>query len=138
MEGCGVCLSVSIYVFLYCSSSQAGEFLADGFGAVVWGLFGDQDYKRDCLRLPNVNSNTPCDHCPANVSDVPWFDFRDGAAWVSRIYTQLQWKAAGLDKKCFLFGIVGVTNLSIYPDWMHDKNLGSDKVTYAIASYVVL
>jgi hypothetical protein len=29
---------------------------------------------------------------------------------------------------CKLFDIVGVSNLSIMPDWMHDKPLGTDKV----------
>ena len=36
---------------------QVGQWLADGYYAVVWGLLGDHDYKRDCLGLPNVLGN---------------------------------------------------------------------------------
>ena len=61
---------------------QAGQFLADGFYAAVWVLPGDQDYKRDCLLLPNVTSACPCSNCPANQIEhdkpggMPWFDWR--------------------------------------------------------------
>ena len=33
---------------------------------------------------------------------------------------------SGLNR-CLLFGIIGVTVLSLYPDWMHAKSLGIDK-----------
>ena len=32
---------------------------------------------------------------------------------------------------CKLMDMIGVNRLSIYPDWMHDKNLGTDKATRA-------
>ena len=42
-------------------------------------------------------------------------------------YTVQSWIASGL-KRSVLFDIVGVTILSFYPDWMHCKALGIDKV----------
>ena len=32
---------------------------------------------------------------------------------------------------CKLMDMIGVSRLSIYPDWMHDKNLGTDKAPRA-------
>ena len=92
----------------------------------MWALVGDHDYKRDCLLMPNVSSNKPCGLCPADTVEAPWFDCRQGAAWVSRVYKQGQFDVS----RCVLFGIMGVSNLTNYPDWMHDKPLGTDKVCY--------
>jgi len=78
--------------------------------------------------LPNVTSNNPCTQCPCNVGTVPYFDFRPSAKWIEQIYTVAEWLTSGWNQ-CEIFKIIGVTNLSIYPDWMHDKNLGTDKVT---------
>ena len=102
---------------------KATTDLAGGYFGCVWGLLGDHDYKRDCLKLPNVNSNHCCPLCPANTADVPWFDFRREAHWLQRCYRKDQVKYP-----CKLFDIEGVSNLSIMPDWMHDKCLGTDKV----------
>ena len=101
---------------------KAGQPLADGWRAIVWGIIGDQDYKRDCLRLPNINSSCPCPLCDANTSSTPWFDFRREAAWVQTM------KGAAAWDRCALFDLRGVTLASLYGDWMHDKNLGTDKV----------
>ena len=106
---------------------KAGMLLAEGWSACVFGLFGDQDYKRDCLKLPNVNSVNCCAHCPANNSSVPWFDFRRNALWPASIYSREQWLSTQWCT-CELFAITGVSIFSIYPDWMHDKHLGTDKV----------
>ncbi len=103
---------------------QAGEFLADGWFGCVWSLLGDHDYKRDCLGTPNVNSVNCCAHCPANNSSSPWFDFRKSAKWVKECY-----EAGAVAMTCKLFTIVGVTRLSIYGDWMHDRPLGTCKVS---------
>ncbi len=60
---------------------------------------------------------------------MPWFDFRPDATWVSNILSVQEW-ATSRWNRCELFKLLGVTILSLYPDWMHDKNLGSDKVAY--------
>ena len=102
---------------------QVGQWLADGCYAVVWGLLGDHDYKRDCLGLPNVLSHNCCPSCPADTSKQPWFDFRLSAKWISMIY-----KACDKSYPCKLLTIQGVSVLTIWGDWMHDKPLGTDKV----------
>ena len=105
--------------------------LAGGYFACVWALTGDQDYKRDCLQLANVSSGKPCTHCPANTSTCPWYDFRPTAVWASKIYTLLAWLQTEWTK-CSIFLTKGVSNMSVYPDWMHDKNLGTDKVVCSL------
>ena len=42
--------------------SKGGTPLAGGFYALTWCKGGDQDYKRDCLGMANVNSGKPCTH----------------------------------------------------------------------------
>jgi hypothetical protein len=103
--------------------SKAGTKLADGWRGVVWCLLGDHDYKRDCLGLPNVTSVNCCPLCPANKSSTPWFDFRKSAQWLKKLYAIGQVTYA-----CLLFTIIGVTHLTIYGDWMHDRPLGTCKV----------
>ena len=102
---------------------QAGTLLADGWFGCVWALLGDHDYKRECLGTPNVNSTDCCAFCPANNSSSPWFDFRPSAEWLKKIYPP-----GAAQYACVLFTIVGVTQLSIYGDWMHDRPLGTCKV----------
>ena len=67
-------------------------------------------------------------HCPADIEQCPWFDFRISSEFVKRTFKKLVNGQIGPPLMCKLFGIIGVTRLSIYPDWMHDKNLGTDKV----------
>ncbi len=100
---------------------EAGEKLADGWCGAVWALEGDHDYKRDCLELANVNAVQCCSHCPADNTHCPWFHFVPGARWAKGIY-------ATRALRCALFQMVGVGIWSVYPDWMHDKHLGTDKV----------
>ena len=108
-------------------SSQAGKDLCGGFYFCLWALVGDLDYLTKDLELPNSTSNEPCGLCPCNSTDVAWWRFQADAAWVNKIYDIITWKAAGWDT-CGVFKIVGVTILSVYPDWMHCKHLGIDKV----------
>ena len=100
---------------------KANALLADGWSALVYGLIGDHDYKRDCLLLTSVNSAQPCSHCNANKTNLRWFDFSLGAKWIT--------SPRSGDFKCSLFGTdVGISRKSVWPDWMHDKYLGTDKV----------
>ena len=49
-------LPISILVENVRSVHNVGSIFrsADGFGACIWAIIGDQDYKKDCLQLPNV------------------------------------------------------------------------------------
>ena len=100
---------------------KARTKLADGWSGLVYGLLGDHDYKRDCLLLNNINSSQPCTHCKCNKTDTPWFDFSLVAKWIFSPWNTIL--------RCSLFGQeVGLSRKSVWPDWMHDKYLGTDKV----------
>jgi len=118
-------------------SAKAGTELMGGFRAYVWAVVGDLDYYVKTLELPNSNSNSPCALCPCNSTTMPWWDFRPTAAWVYAIYTIAVWLAAGWNT-CGLFGCPGVTVLSVYPDWMHVKHLGIDKVLLGSVLWVLV
>ena len=106
---------------------QAGTEFAGGYFGYVWGLVGDHDYKRDCLDLPNVTAGSCCSLCPAGNKDVLWYDFRaKHAKWLAATYVH-----GGFDHRgCRLFLIDGCSTQSNCDDWMHDKPLGTDKVSY--------
>lgn len=117
--------------------SRAGTPLAGGFFAAIWVLLGDLDYVAKDLRLPNSNSLAPCCLCPANSSTIPWYDFRLSARWLREIYTEHAWRASGW-AVCEIFKIPGVSQHSCYPDWMHAKHLGSDKVLLGSVLYLLV
>ena len=98
-----------------------GKQLMDGFYMCLWALICDLDHCLKCYSMPNSTSNHPCGLCPVDADDLPWFDFRPNADWISRTYTVQSWLAAG-QKRCILWDIVGVSILSFYPDWMHCKS----------------
>jgi len=108
---------------------MAGEPLMDGFTIWLWAVIGDLDYYYKNLRLPNSNSKCPCAWCPANTTTLKWYDFRwPRAKWPDAVYTKAAWLATAFSQ-CPLFNeSLGITILSVYPDWMHCKHLGIDKI----------
>lgn len=117
--------------------ARAGTDLAGGYFASVWVLLGDLDYLAKDLRLPNCNSNEPCCLCPANSTNIPWYDFRPTARWLTCIYTEIAWRASGF-ATCEIFNIPGVSQYSCYPDWMHAKHLGTDKVLFGSVLWLLV
>lgn len=105
----------------------AGQDLFGGMFMVLWSLIGDLDYLTKTYLLPNATSNSPCAWCPCNSANWPWWDFGVDAAWRDKIYDVATWEAPGW-RRCKIFDITGVTILSVYPDWMHIKTLGIDKI----------
>ena len=101
--------------------TQAGTWLADGWCATVYAVIGDNDYKRDVMEMINISKGT-CNYCPGNKSTCPWFDFQLCAKWAQRMY-----KPYELACKLIRKGI-GLSSANVFPDWMHDKYLGTDKV----------
>jgi hypothetical protein len=107
---------------------RCGTDLMGGYSMCLWALICDLDHGHKAYKLPNVNQLTgPCPCCPVNNSGLPWYDFRINATWIPMVYTAAQWIMAGLNKSG-IFDIVGVDILTWYPDWMHIKSLGLDKV----------
>jgi hypothetical protein len=73
----------------------------------------------------------PCgNHCPATgKGDTPWWDFRPSAAWVAKTYRS---KRECPPVPCKLFDDESPwSRMAVYSDWMHDKHLGTDKVSIA-------
>ena len=103
----------------------------------LWLLSSDCEHNTSCYGQPNVNSNKPCMLCPVNASDLPWWDFRINAEWISKIYTLLQWQMENLDE-CILFSVIGVSVYSLYPDWMHVKHLGVDKILLGSVLWILI
>ena len=118
-------------------SAMAGKKLMGGFVCYIWACVGDLDYWTKTLELPNSTSNTPCALCPANCTTHPWWHFRPDAAWIRAIYTAVEFIAGGWNK-CGLFDCPGVTVYSLYPDWMHVKHLGIDKVLLGSVLWVLV
>ena len=116
---------------------MAGMKLCDGFYFVLWALIGDLDYLTKTYLLPNATSNKPCCWCPCNSDNVPWWDFRIKAKWVQKVWTREAWEVSGW-KQCPIFNIPGVSLLSVYPDWMHIKTLGIDKVLLGSTLWVLI
>lgn len=104
--------------------------MCGGFTIWLWALIGDLDYYYKGLSLQNCNTNHPCIWCPCTgfKNQMPWYDFRVNAQWLDHIWQASAWFQAGF-AKCPIFDErIGVSVLSVYPDWMHIKHLGIDKV----------
>ena len=102
--------------------TQAGTWLADGWCATVYAVIGDNDYKRDVMEMINISKGT-CNYCPGNKSTAcPWFDFRLCAKWAQRMYKPYELACKLIRQE------IGLSSANVFPDWMHDKYLGTDKV----------
>ena len=68
---------------------------------------------------------------------MPHTDFRrDHAAWLRHIYTKADWLASEFRTHVFFSWLPGVTILTVLPDLMHAKHLGTD--AYFNGSVLVL
>ena len=112
---------------------------SDFFFLVVWALQGDLDYLRDEYHLQNYNSNDPCCKCPANnvMGGMSVNEFRPGhSQWIDRLYTKAQWATSEYNLHV-IFTIPGVTLLSVFPDYMHCKHLGTDAYFFGSVLFVL-
>lgn len=92
---------------------------------------GDLDMFFKTMGLQNYNSNTPCNLCPANTSNMPWKDLRRTALWLTRTWTPQTWKARNLFPQCLLFSKLKFFNIyCINGDWMHTTHLGVFQYVY--------
>lgn len=84
-------------------------------------MIGDNDYKRDVMEMINIAKGL-CNYCPGNKSTCPWFDFDLDAKWAKRIYKPYELACKLIRQE------IGLSSANVFPDWMHDKYLGTDKV----------
>lgn len=102
-------------------------YLMGGYFMVLWALTSDNEHNAKVYELQNVTSNSPCPLCPCNSAANPWWNFKANARWTKVIYTAAFWKASGYDT-CPIFSVIGASILTVYPDYMHCKYLGIDKI----------
>ena len=123
--------------------NRRNQPLADGFCCVLWSIFGDLDHYYHKIKARRYSASEPCTWCSANTSTRLWSDFRPGlSAWMPTTYTAEQYRAtmgAALHK---LYDLPGVTILTLWPDYMHCKFMGSDAYFYGsvltIATFIVV
>jgi hypothetical protein len=64
-----------------------------------------------------------CNFCPCNRgAAIPWFDFSLFSEWAKKLYKPYELSCNLIRKR------IGLSSASVFPDWMHDKYLGTDKV----------
>ena len=71
-----------------------------------------------------INISTDrCNYCPCNRgAAIPWFDFSLFSEWAKKLYKPYEFSCNLIRKR------IGLSSASVFPDWMHDKYLGTDKV----------
>ena len=94
---------------------------------------GDLDYFAKALGLPRSTMQAgPCSLCRCKGSGpYSWMNFSVDAAWRSVIWTAHGWRNWPERSKSPLFSMEGFSPHLIALDWMHNKYLGHDQVTYA-------
>ena len=115
------------------------KWLAGGFFGIVWAFRGDMDWNAEFFNLPRHNDATPCGWCPATSGGaMPWSDFRihPMAAWMRNIYSSRQWLAANPVRHALLT-LPGVSILTVTPDLMHIKYLGTDQFVLGSVLYLL-
>jgi len=110
--------------------SKARKDLAGGYFLTLFGVRCDLDFLKH-LKMNSHGSLQPCGWCPANcssdfVNSCPWthFDFLS-ANWVKMIYTKWEWQYMN-PVRCPILKLPGTSQLTVVPDWMHNKHMGTD------------
>ena len=67
---------------------------------------------------------------------MPWTDFRDNADWMSHIWGGLEWLLATENNHPW-FTLPAVTILTVFPDYMHTKFLGTDRFVYGAILFMI-
>ena len=113
-------------------------WLADGYFGLLWAIKGDLDYLGYFLGFPRVTATRPCGLCPCTIhDDMPWTDFRAHAPWIPAQYSKEAYE--GLFGGCnALLSLPAVSVLSIAPDYMHVKFLGTDQFLLGSVLYLLI
>ena len=120
-------------------TGRAGE-LAGGYRAVIVCIKGDLDYLNKNLRLNNWSAASPCSLCPANSTrgdPMHCLEFRPAVAqWMTERWSSAEWAALRPDRHRLLrLPSIGIENVSY--DYMHCKHLGTDKIVYGSALFLL-
>ena len=113
------------------------ELLADGYYALLWMLKGDLDYMHDVVKVEHFGSRSPCFCCRANTSTIPWAAHQRDASWTRQLWAMFDWLLHHADACILLRTLPGVGGHSLWPDFMHNKHLGSDQRLYGSVLYML-
>ena len=98
---------------------MAGKpILKDGYKAIVWSFLADCKFFSDEFGLASASSSSLCFQCQANITDMPYTDFRPQALW----------RAAGPNTHVCEHIIMGLRGFSVHHfqwDILHVLDLGS-------------
>lgn len=114
----------------------AGESVDTCFFGLLWGMEQDLDFLYNEFDFPRYNAvRGPCGICPATRSPgpMPWDDFAADALWTRHIYTEEEFRAQYPNANPMLSCQPGVSHLMLWPDYMHNKHIGTDTYTYGSA-----
>ena len=108
------------------------------FFGVLWVLRGDLEYFNVDYFLPNPNSNSPCCLCPADVETM--HEYRTGRIqWLRQIYTRAQFFCTEFCTHLLFHRVhAGISSLTIVPDLLHAKHLGTDQYFYASVIWLLV
>jgi len=119
---------------------KAGTPLAGGYRGILCCFSSDLDHNSKNLFLNHWASSRPCSHCPCtNVDNDPmcWAEFRkDRAQWQGECWSNAEWRALHpLAHPILCLSGIGIRH--VFPDWMHTKHLGCDKVSYGSVMHLL-
>lgn len=122
---------------------MAGQPLAGGWSAILWGVLGDLDYFHKTLRLPRYSSSAPCSLCKATLHGTrTWKNMQQDAPWTESVWKPAEWREWPGRTKNLLFSLPGMSCCNISLDLMHVKFLGVDQYLFGsifwLLCYVVL
>ncbi|CAE7801472.1 unnamed protein product [Symbiodinium sp. CCMP2592] len=117
---------------------RAGQYLADGYRAVLVASCGDLDYMAQFQGLPRWNSNSPCCLCQCQKKgDRSWHCFAEDAAWRTTLWTPAAWKAWPSRSMNRMFQKDLCSVLVVHFDLMHCRYLGYLQQLYGSVFWVL-
>jgi len=75
-----------------------------------------------CVALHDQYQHWPMQLLPLRQRESSWFDFSLWAKWAQSLYKPYELECNLIRKQ------IGLSSANVFPDWMHDKYLGTDKV----------
>eukprot|EP00973_Karenia_brevis_P060186 8375175-Karenia_brevis.AAC.1 len=114
-------------------------WLANGFYGFVYILKADLDHFGKAYGLPKISELHPCFLCKCDRSATKqaWTYFKDDATWLASVWDKATWTTA-YPNRHYLFRMLGVSIMSVIPDLMHVKHLGTDQYFYgSVLKFIV-
>lgn len=103
----------------------AGKSLCPNTGlrGIIWVISGDMEHLANELKCPHPSSNQPCGKCRANVTTLPFSDFRPAAKWKATRPSPLESRASPPSAH-IIMTVPGVVAQTFEFDGLHVLELG--------------